>query len=164
MNSLTGHQKISWKGVVWSGLIAGVVFIMLEMFMVWAFLGGSPWGPPRMIAAMVLGRDVLPPPAPFALGIMMVAMIIHFMLSWAYAFLFAWAFGGLKTGTAVLIGAALGLAIYLVNFYGFTALWPWFSNARTWVSIFAHLMFGIALAWSYKALAHPGSQTQQRNE
>lgn len=163
MNSLMGDQKISWKGVLWSGLIAGAVFMMLEMLMVWAFLDGSPWGPPRMIAAMILGRDVLPPPASFALGIVMIGMIIHFLLSWVYAFLFAWAFGGLKTGTAILVGAALGLAIYLVNFYGLTAIWPWFSNARTWVSIFAHLMFGVVLAWSYKALAHPGPQAQQRS-
>lgn len=155
MNSLIGHQRVSTRGVFWSGLIAGVVFMMLEMLMVWAFLDGSPWGPPRMIAAMVLGREVLPPPAPFAFGIVMVAMIIHFLLSWVYAFLLAWAFGGLKTGTAVVVGAALGLAIYLINFYGFTAIWPWFSNAQTWVSIVAHIIFGIALAWSYKTLARP---------
>lgn len=154
MNSLIRHQRVSAKGVVWSGLIAGVVFMMLEMIMVWAFLGNSPWGPPRMIAAIVMGRGVLPPPATFSISIMMMAMAIHFMLSWVYALIYGWAFGGLKLGMAIVIGAVMGLVIYLVNFYGFTAIWPWFANARTWVSLFSHIMFGIVLAWSYQTIAN----------
>ncbi|TDX22140.1 hypothetical protein DFO67_13123 [Modicisalibacter xianhensis] len=154
MKSLMGEHRLSGKGIVWSGLLAGIVFMMLEMLMVWAFLGNSPWGPPRMIAAIVMGRDVLPPPANFAIGIMMLAMAIHFMLSWVYALVYGWVFGGLKLGMALLAGAVFGLAIYLLNFYGFTAVWPWFANARTWISIFAHLMFGIVLAGSYQAVAN----------
>lgn len=126
------------------------------MMMVWAILGQSFWGPPRMIAAMALGCDVLPPPATFDLVVMMIAMIIHFMLSWVYAAVFASALGGLNTGTAVLAGAAVGLLIYWVNFYGSTAIWPWFAQARTWVSIVSHIMLGVALAWSYKAIADRG--------
>ncbi|TDX28363.1 hypothetical protein DFO67_11063 [Modicisalibacter xianhensis] len=154
MNSLIGHQRVSAKGVVWSGLLAGAAFMMLEMVMVWAFLGNSPWGPPRMIAAIVMGRGVLPPPATFAIGIMAMAMAIHFMLSWVYALIYGWAFGGLKLGMAMVIGAVMGLVIYLINFYGFTAIWPWFANARTWISLFSHIMFGIVLALSYQAIAN----------
>jgi hypothetical protein len=154
MRTLIGHQPLSGKGIFWSGLVAGIIFMMLEMVMVMAFLGNSPWGPPRMIAAMVLGRDVLPPPATFSFAVMMVAMMIHFMLSWVYAFFFAWVFGGIKVATAIMIGAALGFVIYLVNFYGFTAIWPWFADARNWVSIFAHVMFGITLAWTYQVIAN----------
>jgi hypothetical protein len=153
VHTLTGHEELSWKGVFWSGLIAGIVFMMLEMLMVWAFLGQAPWGPPRMIAAMAYGREVLPPPATFDFGIMMAAMIIHFMLSWVFALAFGWAFGGLAMGTAIIVGAVMGLVIYFVDFYGFTAIWPWFANARNWVSIFSHIVFGIALAWSYKAFS-----------
>lgn len=29
-------------------------------------MGQSPWGPPRMIAAMALGTGILPPPAHFS--------------------------------------------------------------------------------------------------
>ena len=48
----------------------------MEMEMVPLFVGGSPWGPPRMIAAIGMGRGVLPPPDSFALVPMMVAMAI----------------------------------------------------------------------------------------
>jgi hypothetical protein len=46
------------------------------------------------------------------------------------------------------------LVIYFVNFYGFAAIWPWFAQARNWVSILSHITFGVVLAWSYKAIAH----------
>lgn len=80
-------------------------------------MGASLWGPPRMIAAIVLGREVLPPPASFAIGIVITAMVIHFILAWIYAAVFAWLCGGLGTGTAVGVGALYGLVIYLVGGY-----------------------------------------------
>jgi hypothetical protein len=43
--------------------------------------------------------------------------------------------------------------LYVVNFYGFTALFPWFAMARNWVSIVAHAVFGFAAAWVYEAFA-----------
>ena len=54
--------------------------MMMEMGLV-AMSGGSPWGPPRMIAAIVMGESVLPPPATFDLMILMTAMAVHMMLS-----------------------------------------------------------------------------------
>lgn len=44
-----------WKVAIWSGLTAGLVFLMLEMLLVRVFQGMSPWAPLRMMAAMVLG-------------------------------------------------------------------------------------------------------------
>ncbi|MFB8830009.1 hypothetical protein ACE0DR_13370 [Azotobacter sp. CWF10] len=58
------HRKLDVRAGVWAGVIAGVVFLALEMLLVPLLMGGSPWGPPRMIAAIVMGRDVLPPRRP----------------------------------------------------------------------------------------------------
>jgi len=41
-------------------IIAGLVFMALEMMLVPLLQGGSPWGPPRMIAAIGMGKEVLP--------------------------------------------------------------------------------------------------------
>ncbi len=137
-----------------AGLIAGAVFMMLEMIMVPLFMpDGSPWGPPRMIAAIGMGKEVLPPPATFALMPVMVAMIIHFILSIIFAVILAFIVSRLGLGIALLIGAVFGLVLYFVNFYGFTAIFPWFAMARNWISIFSHIVFGAAAAWAYKALA-----------
>lgn len=158
-HTLEGHAELDWKAAIGSGIIAGIVFMMVEMIMLPLFLGGSPWGPPRMMAAMVLGSGVLPPPATFDLGILMMAMMVHFPLSIIYAIGFGWILGGIKKLPLIAVGAAFGLAIYLVNFYIFTEVWPWFEMARNWVSIFAHIVFGVVLAWSYKAIAqHDGAE------
>lgn len=148
----TGAQTIDRSAAVWSGVIAGAIFMVLEMIMVPLFLDGSPWGPPRMIAAMAMGEGVLPPPATFDVGIVMVAMIVHFLLSIIFAVMLAFPIARMGFGAALGVGAAFGLLLYLVNFYGFTAIFPWFAMARSWVSIVAHILFGLIAAWSYKRL------------
>ena len=145
--------RINAKAALWAAIIAGIVFMMLEMMMVPVFMGDSPWGPPRMIAAIGMGKGVLPPPATFDAGIMMVAMLIHFGLSVILAFLFAFIARGRPIGMATLIGGVFGLVIYLVSFYGMTAVFPWFAMARGWISIFAHIVYGAVLGSVYASVA-----------
>ena len=151
-SGVAARPSIDWSSAIWSGIIAGAVFMMLEMVMVPMFLGGSPWGPPRMIAAIGMGKGVLPPPDTFALVPMVVAMAIHFMLAIVLAVVLALFVNRVGLGMAVLAGAVFGLVVYLINFYGLTAVFPWFEMARNWVSIFAHMMFGAVAALSYKWL------------
>lgn len=147
--------RIDWKAALWAGLIAGVVFMVLEMVLVATVGGGSPWGPPRMIGAMAMGRDVLPPPATFDVSVFLVAMIIHFVLSIILAIPLAWVVSHwrLGLGASIGVGAVFGLLVYLVNFYGFTALFPWFAMARNPITLGAHIAFGLTLGWAYHALA-----------
>lgn len=147
------QQPLRWKAAIWAGLISGVAFMMLEMMLVPLFMGGSPWAPPRMIAAMVMGKGVLPPPATFDIGVLMAAMAVHFPLSVVFTLILAWIIARFDMGVAVLIGAVFGLILYVVNFYGFTAIFPWFAMAHNWVSIFSHIMFGMIAALAYKQLA-----------
>lgn len=55
----SAERSVDWRAAIWAGIIAGAVFVVLEMLMVPLFLGGSPWGPPRMIGAIVMGEGVL---------------------------------------------------------------------------------------------------------
>lgn len=135
-----------------AGLIAGAVFMMMEMGLV-ALSGGSPWGPPRMIAAIVMGDGVLPPPASFDLMILMAAMAVHMMLSVVIGIGFAFIAKRFGLVMAVGVGAVVGLALYVVNFYGMTAFFPWFAMARNTISIVSHIAFGMVLGLSYRSLA-----------
>lgn len=148
----TGRQP-HWKAGIWSGVIAGVVFLVLEMVMVALFAGESPWGPVRMMGAILLGEGVLPPPATFDFGVVMAAMFVHFALAIILGLVLAYLVFRLTFGTALAVGLAFGLVVYLFNFYIMTGLFPWFAMGRNWITIFAHLAFGLTLAWSYKALA-----------
>lgn len=155
----TRRWAIDWSAAIWAGVIAGAVFMILEMLMVPMFLGGSPWAPPRMIAAMVLGDGVLPmpegPPPTFDMGVMLVAMMVHFVLSVLFTIVLAFIISGMGKGAALAAGGAYGLALYLVNFYVMTAVFPWFAMARNWVSITAHILFGLIAAAAYKGLQKP---------
>lgn len=158
------HARTYWSDGVWAGLIAGVVFLMLEMLLVWLVAGQSPWGPPRMIAAIALGRDVLPPPATFAIGVVAVAMMIHFALSVVYGLIGAWLVHRFDLAVALVVGAIYGWAIYAINFLFIApAMFPWFQEARGMISIFSHIVFGAVLTGSYIALRrrHAGAESPQ---
>lgn len=148
------HRDVHWGSAAVAGLIGGAIFLVLEMVMMPLFVGGSAWGPPRMIAAIALGRDVLPPPATFEAGVLLTAALLHFMLSALYGLVLGAVLRRTSLEMGLLAGAVFGLALYFVNFYLMTAVFPWFEMARNWVSVFAHIAFGIATAWAYVALIH----------
>jgi xanthosine utilization system XapX-like protein len=152
-------DAINWKAAVSAGLIAGVVFMMIEMALVGTVGGQSPWGPPRMIAAMGMGEGVLPPPASFDVGIVAVGMAIHLILSILLGILLGWIISHWRMNllTAIVVGTVFGLVVYFVGFYIMTAVFPWFAMARGAISIFAHAVFGLVLGWAYYAMAKPRS-------
>lgn len=150
-------RALNWKAAVVAGLVAGLVFMMLEMALVGTIGGKSPWGPPRMIAAMAMGKEVLPPPGTFDFGIVMVAMMIHFALSVILGIILGWAISHWRMNllTAIIVGTIFGLVVYFVDFYIMTGIFPWFAMARGGISIFAHAVFGLVLGWTYHAIAKP---------
>ena len=153
------HSTTDWRAAAWAGVIAGAVFMMLEMLMVRLFMGESPWAPPQMIAAMALGKDVLPPPdtyAPFDMKIMLTAMLIHFPLAIVYGLVVGWLVHRFDWAGGLAIGALFGIGIYIVNFYLVApAAFPWFQMAQNWISVFAHAMFGLIAGGAYIGLRKP---------
>ena len=151
-------MNINWKQVLEAGFAAGLVFVIMEIVLVGIFMG-TPWGPPRMIAAIAMGEDVLPPPPSFDLGVLIVAMIIHFILSFILAAIYALLLTRFSRGivAALIVGALFGLAVYLINFFVLTAVFPWFAGARTWITLISHIVFGMILGvmlMPRKALEH----------
>jgi hypothetical protein len=148
------YTRTDWKAATWAGIIAGLVFVMVEMLLVWIVQGMSPWAPPGMMAAMVLGPEILPPPSGFSMKIMAIAMMIHIPLSVIYGLVLGWAIHRLEMGAALMAGAAFGLiAVYGVNFYLIAPMvFPWFVEARNWISVVSHVMFGMILAGTYIAM------------
>ncbi len=143
-------SSVDWSAAIWAGVIGGVVFMMMEMMLMPMF-GFAPgmWAPPRMIAAVALGKDVLPPPATFDLTVVMVAMMIHFATSIMLAIAIAYISRGKSMATAMMVGVVASMAIYGFVFYIMSSVaWPWFAMARNWVSVVTHIVFGmIAGAW-----------------
>lgn len=99
--------------------------------------------------------------------VMMVATVIHLALSAIYGLIAGWMVHRLDTTIAAVVGIALGLiAVYFVNFVNFyviaPAMFPWFAEARNWVSVFAHALFGAVAAGTYVALRKPRAPRSER--
>jgi len=150
---MTSERTVPILGsAVKAGLIAGLIFMVVEMLLVWLAMGMNPFAPPQMIAAIVMGPDVLPDAIPPGSNIvvLMVGMLVHFALAVILAFVFKYLAMALRLNGTMLIvaGVVFGLIVYVVNFYGMSSIFPWFAMARNWIGIAAHAIFGLVLAYS----------------
>jgi hypothetical protein len=135
-----------------AGVIASIVFQVLEILLIPRFGGGSPWGPARMIAAIVMGRGVLPPPATFDLTVVLVALAVDIVLAVIYTAVLGWLIHYWSVGWSLTVGAVFGVLLYLINFSGFTRIFPWFEMGRNGVTLFTHVVFSLTAALAYKKL------------
>ena len=136
-----------------ASIVAALVFAMMEMALV-ALVMGQPWyGPLHMIAAIGMGPSgVLPPPPSFNLGVAGVAMAIHVLMALFLGLVLSTLLLAFRSGWAWIIGMVFGIALYYINFYGFTALFPWFAEARGWIGFVSHAAFGLVLALIYRGM------------
>jgi len=141
-----------------AALLAGVSAGILSTFaqlLLWAAFGEDALGlllrDSRLTAALVLGHDVLPPPATFDVEVMLAATAIHFLLSIFYA---AILLPVRRSGLVVshLAGAGFGIVLYFINMHGFTAIFPWFAEARGGITLATHVVFGVAVSMTYQYL------------
>ena len=139
--------------VITSSIAAGLVFAMMEMVLVAAIMGQPWYGPLHMIAAIGMGpAGVLPPPATFNIGVAAVAMLIHVLMSIVLGSILATVLLAFRSNLAWIIGLIFGVALYYINFYGFTAIFPWFAEARGWIGFVSHAVFGLVLALLYRRM------------
>ena len=146
------YAPFSWRAALAASLSGGLVFALLHLGLTWAVHGASPWVSVRMIAAMVLGPAVLSPPDTSGVPVVLAAILLHGMLSIVYGMLLALLLPAVDTTGSIVIGGFYGLALYYINFYGFSAFSPWFMEERDAVSMVSHFAFGAVVAWAYKAI------------
>jgi hypothetical protein len=145
--------SIHWRSAALAGIAAGVVATVAQIALWWAASEPLPailFRDARLTAAIVMGRQVLPPPATFDWSIMLVATLVHFALSIAYGLTLSLLISRLSTPRSLLAGAAFGLFLYAINMYGFTFVFPWFAAARDWITATTHVVFGMVAAAVYK--------------
>lgn len=148
-----------WSAAVCAGVVAGIAATGAQIVLWWAFTDALPWivyRDARLTAAIVMGRGVLPPPATFDWNVMLIATLIHFALSIAYGIVLACFISRLGVVLSLAAGILYGLVLYVINLYGFTIIFPWFSEVRDWITMVTHVVLGAAIAGVYKAL-RPGS-------
>lgn len=155
VGQLSERGAIDPKMVVLVGFGAGIIATAAQLVLWWLAqmpLADTLLRDARLTAALLMGPAVLPPPSTAQWDILLVATLIHFALSVAYAVIPAYLASRLRTGPALLAGAVYGVLIYVVNLYGFTVFFPWFAVARDWVTLVTHIVFGVVLAGGCRML------------
>jgi hypothetical protein len=153
--------------MIWAGVMAGIASTLIEVLLWLVFTDDFPailYRDARLTAAMVLGGSVLPPPATFDIGVMLTATLIHFIISITCAALLALLTARLDTIPALLAGVGFGVTLYVVNLYGFTAIFPWFAQTRGWITLIAHGVFGLTAILVYRWLIFKAPFTQARSQ
>lgn len=148
----TLQQVMDWRAAIWAGLIAGTISLLALLIGYPIVTGGSPWIILRYIAAVPLGKGVLPPPTTFDPGLAAIALIMHFALSVFYALILAFIIHRWGLLVGIVGGALFGLAIYAINFFTFTNFFDWFYPARTWSFAAVHILFGAVAGGVYELL------------
>lgn len=146
------QQIMDIRAALLASLFAGLIYLLVQIIMaVWLF-GSTPWVVLRWQAGILLGESVLPPPADFTFVPVLVGLLLHFALSLLYGLLIAFIIhrGGLLVG--IVGGGLIGLALYALNFYTFTILFPWFFAIRNWLLVVGHVLFGMLVGGIYEAL------------
>jgi hypothetical protein len=136
------RQIVDWRAAVWAGGVAGLVFLVFNLFITPFLAGGNAWVVLRLLASIVLGQGVLAPPATFDLTVLIVALLTHFILSLGFALLLAYILHRWGLIVGIVGGAILGLLLYAINFYTLTFFFPWFFAMRSWPVIVSHIIFG----------------------
>ncbi|MCG3119404.1 MAG: hypothetical protein ALAOOOJD_01796 [bacterium] len=145
------RQLVDWRAALWAGIISGIVFLVINMLLMKIFVG-SPWITVRLVASIMLGAGVLPPPASFDPTIFAVALLVHFPLSIAFACLIAVILHRWGMLVGIIGGAFFGLALYAINFYTFTFFFPTFFPMHSWIMAVSHLLFGATAGGVYEGL------------
>jgi hypothetical protein len=146
------RKLVDWRAAFQAGLIAGTVFLLVNLFVVPALMEGRFWISVRLVASIILGRDILAPPATAHAGALVAAMVVHYVLALAMSAVIAYVVhrGGLIGG--ILVGALLGLAFYFIDYYTFSYFFPQFFAMNHWSVVASHVLFGALAGGVYELL------------
>ena len=145
------RQVMDWRAAVQAGLIAGVILLILMLIGYPVATGGSAWTVFRFIGSLLLGREIIGSPD-FNFGITVTAIVVHLALSVVYAWILAFIIHRWGLIIGFIGGAVFGLALFAINFYTFTLLFPWFTIVRTWQFVALHILFGTVAGTVYELL------------
>jgi hypothetical protein len=149
-NRVRVRQVVDWSAAVMAGLIAGTAFLLINIVVFESDYGGTAAIPIRYMASIVMGEDVLPPPATFETGVVIVGLLVHYVLSVFFALILALIIHRWGFLIGLVVGALFGLAIFAINIYTVTLIYPWFFVWNTPLFAIAHVVYGALAGGIYE--------------
>ena len=143
---------VDWRAVFLAWLIAGTVYLVLDLMIVPAVTGGSFWISARLVASILLGPEVLAPPATADASVLVSALFALYGIALFITIIIALVVhrGGLWLG--IFGGALLGVAFHAINYYSLSYFFPQFFALNTPAVVVSHALFGAVAGGLYELL------------
>lgn len=124
-----------------AGLVAGVVYLVTQLALSALAPETDTFAPLYRKAAMLMGGETAG--GTTTSGAFGIALLIHFTLAAAFGRLIERAVRARAPLLAAVIGAAVGVLLYAVNFHVIApSAFPWFADAAGAITAVTHALFG----------------------
>lgn len=147
------RQVVDWRAALIAGLVSGIVFLGIAALVTTNALG-TPISLVRLFASIVLGQGILNPTIDVTPIAWIAALIVHLLFSVGFGLLVAYVVHRWGFIVGILGGGLLGLALYFINFYSLSLLFPWFFTFRSMLMLIGHVLFGAVTGGLYELLEH----------
>lgn len=168
MDTLLSLRRPRWRATDWtaaavSGFAAGAVLMVLDLYWSALFNPDGPWRISHMIAPIFLGADSLPTSGfGFSPNVVVVSLVTHYVLGIVFGLVMGWFLAQFQVdstpGMALVAGATLGGALYLINFELLAGFFPWLVVMRGVETVAAHVVFGVVAALLYCRLKRTATE------
>ena len=145
------RKNMTWRAIPIAGIAGGAAFLLINMVLTPLVLKINGVLFLRYAASLLLGNKAV---MDNGVGVVVVGIIIHFVLSLVYALVIALIVHRWGLGVGLVGGAILGLALYGINLYTFTLLFPWFFAINGPILLLSHVLFGTVAGGTYELLDH----------
>jgi hypothetical protein len=147
-------RGIAWGAALVAGIVAMVVFAIVEIAFSWVMRGQSPWHPlvvfgTSAIDALMPERHAGGGPRTIAAGCAL--LLVLGALSGA---ILAYIVDRVGVVTAAIAGVIFGLAMFAIDLYALARVFPVLADLRDWMSGLAYAIQGALAAGLYKAATH----------
>lgn len=152
---------VDWRAAIIAGLLAGTIFLILNLLLIPELIGGTTEIVLRYFASIVLGPEAVGPTTGFGILTIITAVLIHYLLSVIFAIIVAYVVHRWGVVGGTIGGAVLGLSIYLINMYTLTLIFPWFFTMENTLFLTIHIIFGAAVGALYEGLERDEYEERQ---
>ncbi|MBT8096794.1 MAG: hypothetical protein HKN35_10000 [Woeseia sp.] len=167
MGTRTATVEPQRKGVdggalIRAAVVASVATLLMYLYLVPVLVGaGNAAVILRYMASVVMGADVLPPPANLSPTIMLAALAVHAGISLSMAAVIAFILHRWGLLTGIIGGAVLGLVFFAIIHYSLTLIHPHFYAMNHWSVALVHAVFGAIAGGIYELYeCEPGEQLE----
>lgn len=144
-------RSADWRAAVIAGLIAGLVFLLVNMALTGHLLGNAQL-PLQLAAALLLGPGVMPPAVGLGSSVFLTGFGVHLVLAIGFTCLIAFCLHRWGIWVGIFGGALFGLALYSINYYFVADFIAGFAVLRSWPMAASHVIFGAVAGGLYETL------------